>query len=146
VASAVELVALEMVPVAVKADLDDVTSELFVGRVEPVELGRGGDAATVGAGEGVAVDVGDKAEVAPSADWAGGRGGGPDVATGPQELRMGVADVVALEATGAEVPQDRPSGQRVVDVPPHGASVGRGLGPISGSLRSVCPLGARRPP
>jgi len=133
VASAVELVALEMVPVAVEADFDDVAGELFVGRVEPVKLGGRGDATPVGAGEGVAVDVGDEAEVAPPAHRAGGRGRGPDVATGSQKLRVGVADVVAVKATGAEVPQHRPSGQRVVDVPPHGASVGRGLGRISGS-------------
>ena len=142
VASAVELVALEVVPVAVEADLDDVAGELLVGRVEAFELGGRGDAAPVGTGEGVAVDVGDEAEVPAAADRAVGGGGRADVAPGPEELGVGVADIVPLEAPGPQVAQDRPSGQRVVDVPPHGVSVGRGLGPSSGSRAGPGGVGA----
>ena len=50
-----EFVALEVVPVAVEADLDDVAGELLVGGVEALELGRRGDAAAVGPSQGVAV-------------------------------------------------------------------------------------------
>jgi hypothetical protein len=39
VAPSVELVALEVVPVAVEADLDDVSGELLVGGFQALELG-----------------------------------------------------------------------------------------------------------
>src|SRR6202011_4591352 len=68
VAAAVQLVALQVVPVAVEADLDHVPGELLVGGVEALELGRRGDAAAVGPSQGVAVDVGDEAKARVPAD------------------------------------------------------------------------------
>src|SRR5260370_22691211 len=107
VASAVELVALEVVPMAVEADLDDVAGELLVRRVEAFELGGGGDAAPVGAGERVAVDVGDEAEVPAAADRAVGGGGGADVAVGLAEVRGGGRSRGPFPPTGAPRPPDR---------------------------------------
>jgi hypothetical protein len=108
---------------AVEAHLDHVAGELLVGRVETLKLGRRGDTATVGPSQGVAVHVRHQAQAAMGADRAGARHGFADVPAGPQQLGVRVADLVTVEATGTQIPEHRSSGQRVVDVLPHAASV-----------------------
>ena len=85
--------------------------------VELLELALGRDAAAVGLAQRVAVDVRDEAQAraspqtgqSPSARLA-------DVAAGPQQLGVGVADVEAARAARPQVAQHGPSGERVVDV------------------------------
>lgn len=64
-------------------------------------------------------------------DRAVPRDGLADVTAGPEELGMRVAHVLTVEATGAQIPEHRSPGQRVVDVLPHAASV-RMASPASG--------------
>ena len=90
--------------------------------------------------EVLAVDVRDVADVARRAHRALVRRGLPDVAGGPQQLGVRVADVEAGHGAAPEVAEDGPSGQRVVGVPAHGASV-HGVRPAvpgpAGTVRSV---------
>lgn len=108
---------------AVEADLDHVAGELLVGGVEALQLGRGGDAASVRPGERIAIDVRDQSHAAVGADRADPRHRLTDVSAGSEQLGVRVAHVLTVDATGAQVLEHRSPGQRVVDVLPHGASV-----------------------
>jgi hypothetical protein len=116
VAATVQLVALEMVPAAVEADLDDIAGELVVRGVQPRELGIGRDAAAVRLSQLVAVDVRDQSEAVATAHRAHVGGGLPDVAAGPQQLGMRVTDLGPVAPAGAQVTEYCPAGQDVVDM------------------------------
>src|SRR5215211_7009597 len=121
--AAAEQVALgEVVPVAAGADLDHVAGHLIHGAVQVGEAVAGPDAA-VGLAQGVPEDVGDVDQRLGGADRAGGGGLLADVAGGPQQLGVGVADLVARQPAAAELGELRPLGQGVVDEPHLGASV-----------------------
>src|SRR5258705_36042 len=81
--------------------------------VEPLELTRVDDAAAVRLAQLVAIDVRDVAHVPARAHRAPEVGGIPDVAGGPQQLRMGVADVEAGDRAAFEIAEQGPTGQRV---------------------------------
>ena len=48
-----------------------------------------------------------------------------EVAGGPEQLGLGIADVEAVPLAGAQVAEHRPAGECVVDVMAHGGSVAR---------------------
>jgi hypothetical protein len=116
----VELVTLEVVPAAGDTDLDDIARELLLGRLELGQLPVGSDAAAVGVAEVVAVDVGDEAQAGSATHGAIAGELLADVATGPEELGMGITAVREISAAGPELIQNRSTGERVVDVPAHG--------------------------
>jgi len=120
VSAAVQLVALQVVPVAVDADLDEVPRELLMRHFEAPQLLLGGDATAVRLTERVAVHVGHEPEALVAAHRAVAGKRFTDVTAGSQQLGMRVAHVGAIPAPGAEIPQHGPAGKRVVDVAPHG--------------------------
>src|SRR4051812_36597289 len=81
------------------------------------------DAPPVRLPELVAVHVRDVAHVAAGAHRTPVIGGVSHVAGGPDQLRMGVADVEPGDRATLEVLQEGPAGQRVVGVLAHGATV-----------------------
>ncbi len=120
VPAAVQLVTLEVVPVALDAHLDDVARKLLTRRVELGQLLGRLDAATVGTPQALAVDVRHEHEAMGATDRAVGVEGLTEVARGSQELGLGVADVEARPLPGAQVAKHRPAGECVVDVMAHG--------------------------
>jgi len=118
-----EIAAVQMVPAAVEAYLDDVAGELVERRRQLVELGGVRDAAPIGPLEGVSVHVGDEPDAVARAYGAVVRSALADVATGAEELGVGVADVAAADRPAPEIPQDCTARQCVVDVRRHGRSV-----------------------
>ena len=116
-----ELVALEVVPSAVEADLDDVTGELLVGGFQLRQLLGRRDTATIRLAERVAVHVRDETQAGVAADRTIAILDVTDVAPGPQQLGMGVADIAPVASARAEVPENGPAGQRVVHMTAHGA-------------------------
>lgn len=116
VAAAVKLVALEVVPPAVEADLDYVAGELLVGGVEAGQLEVRGDAPAIGGAKGVAVHVRDQAEVLRPTYGAIDVGLFTHVTTGPEELGVGVADVVAISPAGPQIAEHGSPSEHVVDV------------------------------
>jgi hypothetical protein len=138
----VQLAPREEIPPAVGADLDDVAGELVVRGAEPFELARVDDATPVGLPEVLAVDVGDVANVPGRADRTVVRGGVADVAGCSQELGVRIAHVEPGDGPAAKVTEDGPTGQRVVGVPAHGATV-----PVAGaaSRRFGCSRDITRP-
>ena len=102
--TAVELAPGQVVPPAVGADLDDVAGELVVRRAEALELARVDDAAPVGLAQLLAVDVRHEAHVVRRrTPGTRRRRRLPDVAGGPQQLGVRVADVETGERAAAEV-------------------------------------------
>jgi hypothetical protein len=130
VTSPEEVPPVEMVPAAVEAHLDHVARELVEGRVEPVELGGVRDGAAVGLLQRVAVRVGHEAHAVASAHRAVVGSLLADVATGPDELRMGVAHVTAADDAATEISQYRPLRQCVVDVSGHPFSLVSAAGAV----------------
>src|SRR6476646_359624 len=93
VSSPMELAGAEVVPPTVGADLDDVAVELVVLGPQLLELAGVREAAAVRVLEPVAVDGVDVVEVGAAADGALDLGPVPHVAGGPDQLRVGIADV-----------------------------------------------------
>lgn len=87
-----------------------------MGGVEAGELVVRGDAATVGRPQGIAVDVRDEPEVFGAADGTVAAGGLTHMATGPEELGVGIADVVAISPAGPHVAEHGSPSEHVVDV------------------------------
>ena len=129
--AAVQLVALQVVPATVEADLDEVAGELLVRGFEARQLPLGGDATTVRLAQGVAVDVGHEPEALVATDRAVAGQRLADVAAGSQELGVRVAHVGAIAATGAQISQHGPAGKRVVDMTPHGGECRQAKGPCT---------------
>jgi len=142
---AVQLATGEVVPPAVVADLDDVPGELVVLAGEAFEFALGREAAAVGVAEPVAVDVGHEAEGVLGADRTGPAGRFPDVLGGPDELGMGVADVLGPDHAAPQVPEQGPAGQGVIGVARHGAGAYRRPRPSGPAAAPPGPLhpGAR---
>jgi hypothetical protein len=148
VPAAVQLPASEKVPTAVGTHLDDVAGELLVGRAESLELTRMHDAAAVGLAQVVAVDVGDVGDVSRRADGALMRRRFTHVTGGPEQFRMGVADVETSDGPAAKISQDGPPGQCVIGVPAHGVTVSVRLPPMvlaSLSQALACSTDAKAP-
>src|SRR4051794_25250264 len=152
VAAAVQLVALEVVPVALDAHLDDVARELLARRLELRQLFGRLDAAPVGTPQPVAVDVRHQHEAVGAADGTVAVEALAEVARRPQQLGLGVADVEASPLPGAQVTQHCPAGQCVVDVMAHGSERKRLRGHLArrathdvGSVRPKGPGAVREP-
>lgn len=143
VATTVELVALQVIPPTVETDLHDVPRELFVRGLELGELLGSRDAPTVGLAKCVAVDVRDEAQAGTAAHRAVTVLDVADVPTRPEQLGMGVADIGPIASARAEVAQDCPSGERVVDVTSHAAECRATTGPLP--THAVAPPPAGRP-
>jgi hypothetical protein len=105
----------EVVPSAVDADFDDVTSELLVSIRELCEPLRRINDPTVVVPQLVAVDVPDPTERVVRANWARAGNFVTDVATGPDQLGMSVAKVAGVEGPAAETGQCGPARQPVID-------------------------------
>lgn len=119
VLAAQERPTVEVVPAALRADLDHVAGELVVLFPELREFAGTRDAAAVGVLQLVAVDVLHVPEILPAAHGAVLGDRLPHVAGGPQELGVGVAHVEPRDTTSSEVPEDGPPGQGVVNVASH---------------------------
>src|SRR4051794_38025377 len=112
-----------MVPPAVDAHLDVVTSELVARPPELQQLCVVRYRAAVGLLELVAVDVFHEAQVRFAAHRALVVDVDTDVLGGPYELRMRITHVEPGERTAAEVAQHRSAGKRVIRHAGHGTSV-----------------------
>src|SRR6266540_3054963 len=113
--AALEQVALrQVVPVAGGADLDHVAGELLGRTVQVDEAGAGPDAAGLLA-QGVAEHVVDVHQAELLADGAGPAGALADVAGRAEQLRVGVADLVAGQPPTAKLQELRLLGEGVVD-------------------------------
>ena len=123
-APTVELVALQVVPSAVDADLDDVARELLVLSLELGQLAVGADATPVGLAQPVPIDVGDESEALVVADRTHPVDPFAEVAPRPEQLGMGIADIGPVTTPGVKLAQRGPAGECVIDVPAHRASVG----------------------
>lgn len=99
-----ELATAEVVPTALRADLDDVAIELVVLARELVELAGLGQRSTVRGSQTVAVHVRDVEEIFAPTHRTGLPNPITDIARGAQELRMRVAHVVTADAAGSQVP------------------------------------------
>src|SRR5581483_5074258 len=109
----------EVVPAALGADLDHVAGELVAVLAEAVELALVRDAAAVGGLERVAVDVGHQPQLRLLADRALLLGLLPEMAGGPDELRVGVAVLGPADLPRAPLAQDRSASEAVVDSAAH---------------------------
>lgn len=118
-----------MVPGARGTDLDDVRGELAGPPGDGQHLLAGGDAAAEG-GETRAEHVGDEDDVRVLTDRAEDGGLVTDLAGRPHELGMGVADLVAGDASLAELAQQTVSGEAVIHLARavHGAGTERHVG------------------
>src|SRR5262245_61238198 len=108
VTATVELVPLEVVPVALDAHLDHVPRELLARRGELGQLRGGLDAAPVGAAQAVAVDVRDEHEARATAHGTVAVEPLSQVAGGPEQLGLSVAHVEPGPLAGAQVAQHCP--------------------------------------
>src|SRR5688500_7328202 len=105
--------AREMVPRAVRTHLNDIAREHGWSLRELEQLRPRGDAAPVGR-QPAAEHVGDRAQVVALADRALVVTTRPDVAGGPDELGMGVTDVLLREPLLAVLAEQGVAGQPVV--------------------------------
>src|SRR5439155_17486045 len=115
----VKLTAVQVVPPALDADLDDVTRELIVIGVEPLELGGRRDAPAVRGLEAIAVHIRHQAQTLVAAYRTCARGF-TEVARHAQQLRMGVAHFESFDVPRSKVAQHGSTSEGVVDVPAHG--------------------------
>ena len=106
-----EFATTEVVPTALRADLDDVAIELGVLGGEFVEFAGLRERPTVRSAQPVAVHVRNEEEILAPTDGTVLAHPFADVASGAQEFRMGVAHVVTADAARSQVPEDGPTGQ-----------------------------------
>jgi hypothetical protein len=103
VAATVELVTLQVIPPTVDTDLDDIARELLVVSLQLGQLALGADAAAVGLPQALAVDVGDETQALVVADRANSLDPLAQIATGSEQLGMGIADVGSVTASCSEI-------------------------------------------
>ena len=105
-----------MVPVTCPADLDDVDRELRGPRIQPGDLVRGARRPG-GPAEGVPEYPGNQRDLLCPADRAALIGGDAVELSGPEQIRVGIADFIDAGLPGAYVGQLRALGQRVLHDP-----------------------------
>ncbi len=105
----------QMVPRTARTDLDHVAGERARPLGDGLELSTTGDAAAEG-GQTGAEHIGDQDDVHVSADRTQDRGGVTALAGGPHQLGVGVADLMAGQASLAKLRQDRLARQSIVDL------------------------------
>jgi hypothetical protein len=105
-----------VVPPAFGTDLHHVTDQLFLPPAELLELGRRRRTAAVRR-QVRAENVGDVNQALFLADRADLVQAHPDVASSPDQLRVGIADIETREASLVELLYDGVSSKRILDSP-----------------------------
>lgn len=105
-----------MVPAARGAGLDDVSGELVGSGVQLGQLLGGADAAPVG-GKAGAEHIGDQAQLVLATDRAGDTGRAAHVASGADELGVGIANLVLAQTAATELVDQMAAREAVVDDP-----------------------------
>ena len=107
----------EVVPAAGCAGFDHVRGHLPLGlRAEQPQLLRGGDTPT-GGGKPMTEDVGDDPQLGFLTDWAVGGGLGANVASGTDQLRVGVTDFGPTEPTEPHLVDEHSTCKSMIDDP-----------------------------
>ena len=106
----------QVVPAARGAGLDDVSGELVGSGVQLGQLLGGADAAPVG-GKAGAEHIGDQAQLVLATDRAGDTGRAAHVASGADELGVGIANLVLAQTAATELVDQMAAREAVVDDP-----------------------------
>jgi len=140
-----------MVPATINTDLNEITPELLVASREFFEFGGIRNTTAVGPPQLITVDIGHDAQAVLTTDRAVAGGGGAEIATGSQQLGVGIADIDAGAAAGSKIAQNGPTSKRKIYVVTHKSEPtprfvssqepGRLAGNLAGNLaKPVTPL------
>jgi hypothetical protein len=101
-------------PATIDARLNDVRIEFVNPALELREIGLGSDATTM-CRQTRAEHIGDQNELHLLADRAGDTGGCAEILGGPDELGVGIAQLIATQASATELVDDRAAFEAMID-------------------------------